>query len=512
MTQATDFNAALREDAIDIRVTADNVVQAPQQATDYLFDFQRDDVQTFERVDDTLIIILNDGSVVQIIDYYASVYENALLFRVPDDAGAGTLSSSALLLGGGGLLALAGIGAAASGGGGGDGGPSTNTVTITDTGAGADNTVNNAERLAGVTMTGTANAGSVVTVHVNGKSESTVADGNGTWTVTFPTSDLPSGEQNVTVLAEATDPNGIQGVQSATLDIDTLVDPLTLDTVPGGSNKTLNSSEAAQGLSLNGTVEPNSTVDVEFNGKTYTAVVQGNGNWTLDIPAADVPTGNGTAFDIKVNATDQFGNKASVTESFNIDTTAPIVPAMSNADRDQNDEASQVTLAPIPDGQVSFFEDAYNNGINAIAHTNEQVSLQDNKVEFTLAQKVQNLIVQVEDTAGNTASSFHVFDTDSGSIPITLNDPSIGNHNINLINMNWTKTDLTLTEADVLALSSHTDTLIVHGNGDDTVTMTGAVAGNTVSDGLGNNFIEYTLGQATIWIDQDLQDNGVVVV
>ena len=65
--------------------------------------------------------------------------------------------------------------------------------------------------------------------------------------------------------------------------------------------------------------------------------------------------------------------------------------------------------------------------------------------------------------------------------------------------------DLTLTEADINALSGNSDTVIVHGGSDDTLTITGAAAtGTETIDGEAYNV--YTIGDdgTTLIVDEDV--------
>ena len=79
--------------------------------------------------------------------------------------------------------------------------------------------------------------------------------------------------------------------------VDTTAPTVTLNTISG--DNILNAAEAAQDLTLSGTstAEAGQTVTVAFNGNTYTAQVQADGSWTLDVPAADlagIADGNAT--------------------------------------------------------------------------------------------------------------------------------------------------------------------------------------------------------------------------
>jgi len=336
MAEATDFNSALRDDAVLVLVEAGTVVDAPEAPTDFRFDFARSDIQTFERVGDDLVIILENGQVARITDYYLSAYEHALVFQDESDAAA---STSGLILPIGGLLA-AGAGAAALAGGGG-GGASGPNIDISGDNGGADGVVSDAELQNGLTITGTATPGVDVDVSLSSSTLSTVADGNGNWSVTFPEGDVPKGELDLLVNAVATDANGNVGTDNETVQVDTVVSDLAIEDLPGDvdadtGQSVVNMEDVADPTDLllvTGTVEAGATsVEVEFafNGKTYPAVVDADGNWTAEVPAADFPTVDATAFDVTVTAQDAAGNVGTTTGSLIVDTvfTGPTITQM----------------------------------------------------------------------------------------------------------------------------------------------------------------------------------------
>lgn len=87
----------------------------------------------------------------------------------------------------------------------------------------------------------------------------------------------------------------------------------------------LNAAEAGQDLTLSGstTAEAGQTVTVSFNGKQYTAQVQADGSWTLNVPAADlagISDGNAT---VTASVSDKAGNPTSADASVLVDTTVP---------------------------------------------------------------------------------------------------------------------------------------------------------------------------------------------
>jgi len=806
MVEATDFNSALRDNAVGVSVPAGTVVEAPDAPADFSFDFSRSDIRTFEREGDDLIIILENGQVARINNYYESVYENALVFQDENEA---VVATSGLILPIGGLVAAGGA-AALVGGGGGSGGGGGPSIVISDDNGGADGVVSAAETAGGLTITGTSTPNVDVEVSMGGTTQSTTADAAGNWSVTFPPSDVPSGEQDVLVNAVATDAGGAQASDNATITFDTIVNELSVTDLPGGADEVVNGAEAADGVTVTGTVEPGSTVVVDFNGEEYDATVGADGTWSLDIPAADIPEGdgethtlevtatdaagnvdtitetfeidttvsvltldevpggadevvnaeeaedgltvegtvepgstvsivfegveypasvdaggnwsadipasavpdsdggtftidvtatdaagntattsgdfvidtgvstltldqmpggddgvvnadeagedltvggtvepgssvvvifdgveypadvtdgtwtaeipaedlpdsNGGEFTIIVEATDEAGNPASVsdtfvidtlideltvddtdpggddgvvnadeaedgitltgtvdpgstvvvvigdteheavvdddgdwiaeipgssipdgngddieivitatdeagntdtvTETITVDTTAPEVPLVSNIASGRGEGATSFVIPTIDDGTPSFFTTTSGGGVSTVDIAENTTTMPNGETQYNLDSGViADLILSVADDAGNVESTYTIFDSGSANTDTFLSNPALGELNISTIDLGHEDVHLVLNESDVVNLSEDTDTLIVYGDDDDTVTLTNASSNGTVIDDDGNRFTEYTMGDATVWVDQNIDPSNVTVV
>ncbi|MCS5452776.1 Ig-like domain-containing protein, partial [Enterobacter huaxiensis] len=156
----------------------------------------------------------------------------------------------------------------------------------------ADNVLNAAEKGQDLVLSGTSSnveAGQTVTVTVGGKTYTTTVDANGDWTTTVPAADLAvlkDGDASVQV--SVTNVNGNSASSAQEFSVDTTAPTVTINTV--SSDNMLNAAEVAQDLTLSGTssAEAGQTVTVTFNGNQYTAQVQADGTWTLDVPAADM--------------------------------------------------------------------------------------------------------------------------------------------------------------------------------------------------------------------------------
>ena len=200
-------------------------------------------------------------------------------------------------------------------------------VAITISSVTDDNVLNAAEKGQDLVLSGTSSnveAGQTVTIIFAGKTYTTTVDANGDWTWAVPAADL-SGlkDGDASVQVSVTNVNGNAASSAQAFSVDTTAPTVTINTISG--DNMLNAAEAAQDLTLSGTstAEAGQTVTVTFNGNQYTAQVQADGSWTLDVPAADLAgiTDGGAA--VTATVSDKAGNPASAGSSVLVDTTVP---------------------------------------------------------------------------------------------------------------------------------------------------------------------------------------------
>ena len=200
-------------------------------------------------------------------------------------------------------------------------------VAITISSVTDDNVLNAAEKGQDLVLSGTSSnveAGQTVTIIFAGKTYTTTVDANGDWTWTVPAADL-SGlkDGDASVQVSVTNVNGNAASSAQAFSVDTTAPTVAINTISG--DNMLNAAEAAQDLTLSGTstAEAGQTVTVTFNGNQYTAQVQADGSWTLDVPAADlagITDGNAA---VTATVSDKAGNPASAGSSVLVDTTVP---------------------------------------------------------------------------------------------------------------------------------------------------------------------------------------------
>lgn len=180
-------------------------------------------------------------------------------------------------------------------------------------------------------LSGTAEAGSTVTIYDGGVAIGTaLVASNGTWTFT-PSTDLTESTHQITV--RATDAAGNLGpaspVFTLTVDLTPPTAPtaivLTDDTGAIRGTITAGTPTDASKPILAGTGEPGGTITIYDNGVAVgTTTVLPNGTWSV---TPDGPLADGT-HTITVVETDAAGNQSAPSEpiTFTVDTTPPLAP------------------------------------------------------------------------------------------------------------------------------------------------------------------------------------------
>lgn len=321
----------------------------------------------------------------------------------------------------------------------GNSGQTTHTLTV-DTVAPAvtistvadDDIVNNAELLAGQTISGTTTAeqGQTVTVSFNGHSYQATVGSDGSWSVFVPGRDfLGLSDGDYTITATVSDKAGNPG--SATHDMTLNGDVPTIVINTFAQDDIVNAAEHGTPLIVSGTTDApaGQTVTITLNGKTYTATVQNDGTWSYTVGSADVTAlADGGSYMINAQVSNAIGNSASDNHSVTVDLTAPSMGI--SIDSLQNDTGLSASDFITNDKQV-----VVNGSLTAQLGNNEkaQISL-DGGVTWidltvtgttwrytdgrTLTDGTYPYQVRVIDNAGNVGA------TDSQDVVIDLTKPA----------------------------------------------------------------------------------------
>ncbi|MDO0901233.1 Ig-like domain-containing protein, partial [Enterobacter hormaechei] len=191
-----------------------------------------------------------------------------------------------------------------------------------------DNVLNAVEKGQDLRVSGTSanlGEGTVVAVTLNGKNYTATTAADGTWSLTVPAADLAGlGEANYTLSASATNGVGNSVSNTANLLVDTALPTVTINTIAG--DNVINAAEVAAGQTLSGKVanaEAGNTVTVTIGGNTYTATVQSDLTWSVNVPESVLTAlGNG---DLTVSATvtNGHGNTGTGERDITIDASLP---------------------------------------------------------------------------------------------------------------------------------------------------------------------------------------------
>jgi VCBS repeat-containing protein len=192
----------------------------------------------------------------------------------------------------------------------------------------ADNTINAAEKLQGITLNGQAESGTIVRLEWGASAYMALVESNGHWSVAVPASAIPADDPRSAITMRAVDVAGNQSIFTrfrTTIDTAAPENPvialLSKDDI-------LNSTEVSQSLVLVGTAERDSLVDVSWNGHSFSTSTNRLGRWALSVDPEHLPA-HGANTTIAASAIDAAGNRSGIgTRDVLVDTAAPNVPIL----------------------------------------------------------------------------------------------------------------------------------------------------------------------------------------
>jgi hypothetical protein len=289
---------------------------------------------------------------------------------------------------------------------------------------------------------------------------------------------------------------------TTTFQVDTEVVPLTSTSQTGGADGVVSETEAAQGVTLTGQVEPGSSVEVIIGDQRLNAQVNGS-TWTVTLPSSVIPMADGDIVPIQIAATDRVGNTTSIAESIVVDNVSPDMPNVIVVSRDQTQSVRSIVLQS-PDEDI-VIEQISASGIQVVGYE-EQTNFVSGETVYNFNPAVpdgSNLYVMAVDEFGNMAGTFVALSDpdDNGDVPFGSN---LDGRRIDIIDLEFTpEAMLTITEAQIVAMTGEDNTVRVLGNTGETVRISGASrTGSRLEDG--QNYNIYELGEATVLIDEDI--------
>ncbi|MFJ5417164.1 Ig-like domain-containing protein [Pectobacterium carotovorum] len=164
-------------------------------------------------------------------------------------------------------------------------------------------------------------AGTAINVTLGSKTYTTMVGANGSWSLPVPSLDLKALADGVTnVGVRLVDAAGNVGTQTSTVSVAINGQPtLTINPLFGGDGL-LNAVEAAAGQVISGTSTNaiGSTIQISLGTKTYSAVVQNNGSWSVSLPSLDLNSLTDGTLSLNASLTNAAGNSTSAGASIGV--------------------------------------------------------------------------------------------------------------------------------------------------------------------------------------------------
>lgn len=267
-----------------------------------------------------------------------------------------------------------------------------NPVHITMDKVAGDNVINGKEAQSGkTTISGTVSGegihdGSVVSLLVNGNTLTAVVHAGATgwvWSKEVSVNDLRN-TPDIIASVSATDAAGNTGTGSTSkhVDVDLKADAgVTVDNIT--ADNVLNAQETglptiAVSGSVSGDVHQGESVTLKVNGQTYTATIDANKHYTVDINTSDLVADH--SIEATVTGHDNHGNvqDTSITKAFSVDTTATAAVTVNTVGGDDVINADEIKAGTV---EVS-------GTVNGDVHKNDKVyiTVNGNPVEATVIE------------------------------------------------------------------------------------------------------------------------------
>ncbi|WP_434290406.1 Ig-like domain-containing protein [Celeribacter sp. SCSIO 80788] len=332
-------------------------------------------------------------------------------------------------------------------------------------------------------ISGEGEVGATVTVEINGTTQTVVVGTDGTWSTTFESGSIDTGEYTTGVTVTATDAAGNTTTVTDTLVVDTEAEDLSFDTVEG--DDVVNIAEASDDVNVSGQSEAGATVVVELEGQTVETTVAEDGTWTVTFDGSSLPAGT---YDSTVTATvtDAYGNAATYTHEISIDLETSLTVDGDSAGGDGTVNASEmaggVTLTGTGEAGASVTVTV--EGVTRTTTVAEDGSWSVTYESGTLPEGTYSTEVTATSTdlAGNSTTATGTFEIDTETGVAIDAGHSGGDETVNLSESQQTMSFTGTAEAGatvVVTLAGVSVTTVADGNG----TWTASYAAGTLTGG-----------------------------
>lgn len=294
--------------------------------------------------------------------------------------------------------------------------------------------VNGAELSGGVTLTGTGEAGATLAIAIGQVTRNVTVSENGAWAATWQAGTLAEGEYSADVTIVATDSFGNTTTVTDILVVDTIAE-LSLVTATVEGDGVINAAEAADGVSLTGSAQPGSTVEVTFNGVMQPATVDGSGGWSATFPPSAIPTGE-TQVTVTAVATDPAGNSSTASGTVTVDTLVNTLQFTSTSGGPDGvinaaEAASGLVVTGITEPGSSVVVTMEDATATAVVAANGAWTATLPSEAITPGTYSTQVTATAIDAAGNTRSINQAVDVDTEASVLTIAGPIEGDDVIN---------------------------------------------------------------------------------
>ncbi|MDO4905451.1 MAG: Ig-like domain-containing protein [Lautropia sp.] len=287
-----------------------------------------------------------------------------------------------------------------------------------------DNIITDAEKAAGVTVSGTAEANGTVEITLGTLTKLVAVDAAGNWATALAADEVPATDGQYELRAIAIDAAGNRGpAATSNVTVNATGTAPAIGIVAG--NDIVNAAEAAQPINIQGTAAPGATVTLTWGTFSGTATANAQGIWAI---AATAPSTDGNS---QISVTTSAGS-ATATRTVMVDRTAPAAATGITVD-----DGTTITYAEAQDGvKISGRADAGSTVTVTWGSTTQTATAASNgqwTVSFEPSQLpnvadgqtlASSFSVQVTDAAGNAGPTTNTSVTLEGK-PAAANTPTI---------------------------------------------------------------------------------------
>ncbi len=271
-----------------------------------------------------------------------------------------------------------------------------------------DNVINSSERTAGITVTGTNEAGATVTLNGNAATAVTAT----TWSYNLSAAQITAfGEGPETLTAISTDAAGNTTNSTRDITVD-ITAPAAATIAMVATNDNINAAERTATVTLTGSNEAGATVILNGNATTVASAT----TWSYNLSAAQITAFGEGPETLTAISTDAAGNTTSSTRSVTIDTVAAVAATFDAVATDNVINSSERTAGITVTGTNEAGATVTLNGNAAIVSvTTWSYALNTAEID-ALGQGAVTLTAVSTDAAGNTTSSTKLITVSSATI------------------------------------------------------------------------------------------------